>query len=143
MLRKLLIIICLGTTLTAYAQETNFWHVLAEVGFASNSLKDALQVDKPVFGKHLLTWNQKKITLKGYLIPLSEVNGKPDYMLSSLPFSMCYFCGGAGPETVVELQTKEKIKFVTKAIRVEGVLYLNDKDPDHHMYILRDVKILD
>jgi hypothetical protein len=63
-------------------------------------------------------------------------------MLSALPFNQCYFCGGAGPETVVELQTKEPIKFVTRQVTVEGVLWLNETDPDHHMYIIKNARLV-
>jgi hypothetical protein len=140
-MRKLLIIFFFITTFVA-GQDINAWQVLAEVGFETNTTADGYEIDKPIFSKRLQSWNKKKITIKGYLVPLSEINGRPEYMLSSVPFSMCYFCGGAGPETVVELQTQEKIKFVTRLIQIEGTLYLNSSDPDHHMYIIKDAKLI-
>lgn len=126
------------------AQELNMWHVLAEVGFENRRNEQLnLEVDVPKFSKHLKSYNQKKIELKGYLIPLTETGTNATYMFSSLPFSMCYFCGGAGPETVIELELSKPIKFVTKQLTMEGVLILNDKDPEHHMYILRGAEIKD
>jgi len=143
-MRVLLIFFCLFLSGNGIAQDNiNFWHVLAEVGFESKLHKQyGYEIDVPKFSRGLQNWNGKKIKLKGYLIPVSELGDRQVYMLSSLPFNLCYFCGGAGPETVVELDTNEKIKFTTASILVEGVLLLNDTDPDHHMYILKDVKLI-
>jgi hypothetical protein len=75
-------------------------------------------------------------------VPLEETGGKGKFMLSSLPFNVCYFCGAAGPETVVELETSEHLKFSTKQIFMEGILFLNDRDPDHHIYILKSATLI-
>lgn len=130
--------------LSLHAQDqTNYWHVLAEVGFERKLDKQfGYEIDVPKFSKGLQSWNGKRITLKGYLIPVSELGDKQVYMLSSLPFNLCYFCGGAGPETVVEIDSKEKLKFSTSSITLEGILFLNDSDPDHHMYILKEAKLI-
>lgn len=143
-MRSVLIIIFCCVTGLLCAQETNGWQLLAEVGFETRPAEqNGFEIDKPTFSQRLKEANGKSITLKGYLIPLSEIGGKQHYMLSSLPFSSCYFCGGAGPETVVELDTKEKIKFVTKQITMAGTLMLNASDPDHHIFILKAPKIID
>src|SRR5262245_60238000 len=131
-LHLVLIVFCCALTLESQAQ--NFWQVLAEVGFNSKKDKNGFQVEEPVFSKNLRSWQGKKVQLKGFIIPVNEVGDQDKFMLSSLPFNVCYFCGAAGPETVVEVELEEKIRFTTKAIWVEGVLQLNDKDPDHHMY---------
>ncbi|HYG01611.1 MAG TPA: hypothetical protein VD927_04150 [Chryseosolibacter sp.] len=120
----------------------NFWHVLAEVQFIKSKDPQGYEIEKPVFSKHLRSYNGKKVTLKGYLIPLNEINGKGSYVLSSLPFNVCYFCGAAGPETVVELETTEPITFTTKSISIEGILSLNEKDIDHHIYIIKSPRLL-
>jgi hypothetical protein len=125
------------TSITAQAQTENFWHVLAEVSFQNTTDPNGYNIEKPVFSKYLKTFHGKKVKLKGYIIPLNEVGSSGKFMLSALPFNVCYFCGAAGPETVVEVETIEKIKFTTKQITMEGTLFLNDKDPDHHIYILK------
>jgi len=126
--------------ISVQAQGQSFWQVLAEVGFKSKKDKNGYQVETPVFSATLKSWNGKKIKLKGYVIPVSEVGDSDKFMLSSLPFNVCYFCGAAGPETVIEVESTEKIKFSSKAIWMEGTLQLNDKDPDHHMFILKSAK---
>lgn len=129
---------------STFSQEQNFWHVLADVSYETKpSEQNGFQIDSPKFGKRVSQWNGKKITLKGYLIPLSEMGGKQAYMLSSLPFNSCFFCGGAGPETVIEVETKESIKFTSKQISLEGILFLNAKDVEHHMYILKNAKVIE
>jgi hypothetical protein len=135
-MRKLVIIFFSFFVSWAHAQETDFWQILSEVSFETKT-KDDLEIDSPKFGKRLQSLNGKKITLKGYLIPLSEFGRKDAYMLSSLPLNACFFCGGAGPETVVEMQTKESIKFTSDRITLEGVFVLNSNDPDHHMYMMK------
>jgi hypothetical protein len=124
----------------AQVQAQNFWQTLAEVGFNSKKDKNGYQVETPVFSASLKQWNGKKVKLKGYVIPVSEVGDADKFMFSALPFNVCYFCGAAGPETVIEVESTEKIKFSSKPIWMEGILQLNDKDPDHHMYLLKSAK---
>lgn len=141
-MRCLILILCFSLSGSLHAQSTeNFWHILAEVGFESKLDKQyGYEIDVPKFSRGLQAWNGKQIKLKGYLIPLSELGDKQVYMLSSLPFNLCFFCGGAGPETVIELDVKEKLKFSTSSVIMEGILELNATDPEHHMYILRNAK---
>ena len=52
-------------------------------------------------GKSLKEIEGKTITITGYFLDLD-----PDgewFMVSKNPFATCFFCGGAGPETVIEL----------------------------------------
>jgi hypothetical protein len=133
-MRSLLIGICfLFCWIGAVAQEPDVWQILAEVGYESApSRETGFEIESPKFSKRLWSYNGRVVRVKGYLIPMAELGGRNEYMLSSLPFNQCYFCGGAGPETVVEIQTKQSIKFVTRQIVMEGILFLNESDPDHH-----------
>jgi hypothetical protein len=63
--------------------------------------------------------------------------------LSSLPFANCFFCGGAGPETVMEVFSKDKIDFTEKRVSVTGTLTINADDPLRLMYILNNAQIKD
>ena len=122
--------------------QENFWHVLAQVSFKNVKDKNGYDAELPVFSKYLKTYQGKKVTIKGYVIPLDEVGGEGKFMLSSLPFNLCYFCGAAGPETVVEVETTDKVKFSSKQISMEGTIILNETDPDHHIYILKNAKLV-
>lgn len=125
------------------AQNENFWHVLAEVHFVN--VKDAAgyTIEKPVFSRNLKSYNGKRITLKGHMIPLAEMGGSGKFMLSSQPFNVCYFCGAAGPETVVEVEIAAPPKFTTSKIKMEGILVLNESDPEHHIYVLKSASVID
>lgn len=131
MIRPLAFILLLATP-------TDFWQVLAEVGFESKPGR--YQEEVPRFSQHLRSWQGKKIRLQGYLVPAGEA-GSHTYMFSKLPANVCYFCGGAGPETVVELEPVHTLSFTTQRLWAEGILQLNDRDPDRHMYILREAVI--
>jgi hypothetical protein len=124
----------------AQTTSINYWNELADVSFYVKPV-DGYEIELPKFGNRAIALQGKKISVKGYLIPLSESGRDSRYMLSSMPFSSCFFCGAAGPETVIELLLKQKIKFSENAIVVEGVLVLNDKNIDRHMYILKDASI--
>lgn len=121
-------------------QPDNFWHVLAQVGFEKKQGIHGWTVEVPVFSQHVKSWNGKRITLKGYILPAGEV-GSTRYMFSSQPFNLCYFCGAAGPETVVELDTSQKIAFSSQPMTITGILVLNAADEDRHMYILTTVHV--
>ncbi len=123
--------------------QDNYWQVLGEVSFVSEKDAQGFTIERPQFSKKLKTFQGKTIRLHGYIIPLEETGSQSKFMFSSLPFNVCYFCGAAGPETVVEVVTDRKIAFTTKKITMEGLLQLNDSDPDHHIYILKSARILE
>ena len=67
----------------------------------------------------------QEVTISGYLIPIDvEAN---TYALSKNPFTSCFFCGNAGPETVIELKfDKSPGRFATDTyVMIKGVLKLN------------------
>ncbi len=140
MIRLGLLLIGLALAEPLFTQN-NFWLVLAEVGFKREVIQGG-EMEVPVFSNHLKSWNGKKVRLKGFVIPVSEVGDESKFMLSSLPFNVCYFCGAAGPETIVEVETNRKVKFTSQAIWIEGILQLNEKDPDHHIYILKSANVV-
>jgi hypothetical protein len=125
----------------AKAQSTNFWSVLAKVKIKQKTDPKTKQlIEYPVFGEELKPWNGKEIKLKGYIVPLQEMRRQNYFVLSSLPFSSCFFCGGAGPETVIEVYLRKDIPFTDQAITLKGKLQLNDSQGDKLMYILRDAE---
>jgi hypothetical protein len=140
-MKKLFLVCLIFLAQTGLSQTENFWQILAEVHFKNEEDPAGYTIERPVFSKNLKNYHGKKVTLKGYIIPLEESGGKGKFMLSALPFNLCYFCGAAGPETVVEVETKESIKFSSKQILMEGILSLNDKDADHHIYILKSATL--
>ena len=52
------------------------------------------------------------------------------YVLSAYPYSQCFFCGNAGPETVVELSFvgKQRRLQMDQLVTIKGKLKLNDSN---------------
>jgi len=53
---------------------------------------------------------------------------------------MCFFCGGAGPETVMEVEAVEEVAFTAEQIEIRGILRLNNEDINKLMYRLEEVR---
>lgn len=129
--------------LPVYGQETNAWKLLSDVKIENRFDASAgYEVSYPVFGEKAKSLDGKLISLKGYMIPYEVYLGPQYFILSALPIAACFFCGGAGPETVMEVFTREAIELTHKTIQVRGRLELNPDDPDHMMYILRDAELV-
>lgn len=92
---------------------------------------------KPIFGTSVQNLEGRKFHITGYVIPVDI--DEDFYVLSRYPFANCFFCGGAGPETVVDLQftghspreyaTDERLTFA-------GELKLNSDDVYQMNYII-------
>ena len=79
----------------AQSGNVNYWNALADVTFVTKQT-NGYEIELPKFGNKVMALQGKKISVKGYLIPLSESGSDSKYMLSSLPFNSCFFCGAAG-----------------------------------------------
>lgn len=80
------------------------------------------------FGPKVKAVEGKQIKITGYMIPL-DVNGG-QYVLSALPYSACFFCGGGGRETVMELwlvKTKRRYS-VDDRVTLTGILRTNTEE---------------
>lgn len=91
----------------------------------------------PDFNKVVLDLDSTLIEIKGYVIPVDVESGY--YVLSANPYTSCFFCGNAGPESVMELQFPKGVKesFNTDEIATfKGRLKLNWDDLEHCNYIL-------
>lgn len=130
---------------SAYGQTSgNPWKLLADVEIKDRYDEAAgYEVSYPVFGEKAQSLDGKIITVEGYMIPYEVYLGPKYFILSSLPIAACFFCGGAGPETVMEVFTKESIKLTDKTIKVKGRLELNPDDPERMMYILKDAELIE
>ncbi|MFY0608094.1 MAG: hypothetical protein JXR10_15350 [Cyclobacteriaceae bacterium] len=98
-------------------------------------------VELPLFSEELKQFDGQEVTIEGYVIPL-KASGEQDYfVLSRFPFNNCFFCGNAGPETVIEVYTDQAIQVKDAKVEVTGVLELNDTDPLHLFFILSEAEV--
>ncbi|NVJ46203.1 MAG: hypothetical protein HWE07_03715 [Cytophagia bacterium] len=122
-------------------QKPEGWEKFEKVKFHPKYFAEAkAYFDVPTFNDELKALEKTEITLSGYYVPL-ELDSI--FMLSALPYSSCFFCGGAGPETVAEIQMEKIPKlFPDQFVKVTGRLKLNDSDINHMNFILVDSKII-
>lgn len=128
----------------SYGQDINYWNTLKDVEIKTRPDETGrYEIEYPQFGEKLKSLEGKTIRLKGYMVPLKEYTGHKFFVLSAYPFNMCFFCGMAGPETVIEIYSVENISYTSDKIEMEGTLKLNYDDANHLMYILNDAKLID
>jgi hypothetical protein len=115
------------------------WSLLAKVTWDDRYFpKYDESVWYPEFSKEVLALDSALIQIEGYVIPVDVESGY--YVLSANPYTSCFFCGNAGPESVMELQFPKGVKesFKTDEIATfKGRLKLNWDDLEHCNYILK------
>jgi hypothetical protein len=126
---------------TIFQTDNDGWELFESVAFTPKYFDEVdAYFEVPTFDKELLAMQGKEISLTGYAIPFDSDSV---FMLSALPFASCFFCGGAGPETVAEVALKvpDNNLILDEYITVKGKLKLNDTDVQHLNFILTEATI--
>ncbi len=127
-----------GVSLPALAQgENKIWETLFGVKYGN--WRDTFQ---PKYTEKIKLLDGKKISVRGFLIPMEEKPKHSFFLLSAFPMDACFYCGKAGPESVIEVTVKIPIKSSDKPITLLGTLKLNYDDPEHLFYIMDDGELL-
>ncbi|MFK7924722.1 MAG: DUF3299 domain-containing protein [Bacteroidia bacterium] len=124
----------------SFAQDKINWPFLADVQYSYIQNYDAnVWYGTPSFGEAIQALDGKEVIIKGYVLPL-DVDGN-QYVLSANPFNTCFFCGGAGQESVMELRLdKKRRKYETdQVVTFIGTLRLNDAELELN-YILENAR---
>ncbi len=140
----ILFIFCLGSMVVEGQGKEN-WKTLSKVVQVQKMVEEVgFEMDVPVFSEQIKQLEGKTIELRGYILALEGIKAQSHFMFSLFPYDICFFCGGAGPETVVEAFVKndKKLNYSSKPVTIKGVLELNDSDINRHMYILREVVLV-
>ncbi|MFK8161218.1 MAG: hypothetical protein AB8H12_02040 [Lewinella sp.] len=143
-MRALLIICALfvfsGSALQA---QENLWKTLSKITY-EKKFDELLgfKVDVPVFGDDTKALEGKIVEVSGYIVPVEGYKSHTEFVFSAYPYNMCFFCGGAGPETVMEVTSKEPVKYSTERIKLRGKLLLNKDDINRLMYVLVDAELI-
>ncbi|MCA6380125.1 MAG: hypothetical protein IM606_07210 [Cytophagales bacterium] len=132
------------SSISLHAQSDG-WAFFAKTKFETKfNEKAAEYFMMPVFPAELKALIGKEVSLEGYYMPI-DVEGNAYIILSKFPYSQCFFCGGAGPETIAEVYFKVKpSKFeADQFIRVKGKVKLNETDLEHGNFILTDATLIE
>lgn len=122
------------------AIETN-WDVLQAITFIPKyNAELKAKVLFPKFTNQILDMEKKTVQLEGYVIPVDPTGAI--VALSANPYAACYFCGKAGPASVMTIKLKTvKKKYITDAYKkFKGTLRLNYDDIHEFYYILENAE---
>ncbi|NND77249.1 MAG: DUF3299 domain-containing protein [Flavobacteriales bacterium] len=143
-MNKGITIVFLFLTSVAFGQLDVNWRELSDVTFEDKYLPDLDAYHwYPTFGEKVVALEGEEIAITGYVIPVDYESNY--YILSANPYASCFFCGNAGPETVVELELKEEDDSYTTDQRLtfKGILRLNTDDIYKMNYILEEAEVYD
>tara|TARA_B100001057_G_scaffold15258_1_gene14463 strand:+ start:1396 stop:1986 length:591 start_codon:yes stop_codon:yes gene_type:complete len=119
-----------------YAELT--WRMLEDVEFKDVYIEELdAYYWKPTFGDIVNGLEGKEVHITGYMIPVDL--DEDFYVLSRYPFANCFFCGGAGPESVIDLRFEGKSPRVYQTderLTFAGKFRLNSDDVYQMNYIL-------
>jgi hypothetical protein len=133
--------VLLGLALSSQAPQNlqdDIWKILLNVKYEYT--KEAYI---PKFDEKIKSFDNQSITIKGYMYALEEAPKHSFFMLSYYPVSMCFFCGGAGPESVIEVNAQKPLKYSNRQITLKGKLRLNSKDRERLFFILLDAELIE
>ena len=114
------------------------WQALSDVEFKDVYLEELdAYYWMPTFGPQVMAAEGKEFFITGYMIPVDV--DEDFYVLSRYPFANCFFCGGAGPESVIDLRfpgKSERAYQTDDRLSFRGTLRLNADDVYQMNYIL-------
>lgn len=121
----------------------NLWKTLTKITYKKEYDEFlGFKIDRPVFSEEIKALDGKEVTVKGFIIPVEGYKGHKEFIFSAFPYSMCFFCGGAGPESVMEVQAIEAINYVAESIVLKGKLHLNSEDVNKLMFSLSEARLV-
>jgi len=127
-----------------FSQNIITWELLKNVEFDeiwSEEFQAYYMV--PKFSESVKEMDGKEVQIRGFIIPVDIVQDY--YVLSANPYSSCFFCGQAGPESVMEIQMIKKYEGLRmdQVITYKGTLKLNVDDIYQLNYILEDAELIE
>ncbi len=124
-------------------EDKNVWKTLANIKYELVWDEEyQFNVRTAVFSDEVMALNGKEITVRGYLLPEKGYKTHKEFILSSLPYNLCYFCGKAGPETVMDVNSLDAIRYSDDPIVLKGTLMLNLLEPGGLPYMLINAKLV-
>ncbi len=87
----------------------------------------------PEFSPPVLALDRKPQRVQGFMMPLEPGEKQRHFLLTSVPMS-CSFCLPGGPESMVEVRTKNPVRYTLEPVVVEGDFAVLADDPQGLYY---------
>lgn len=115
------------------------WKLLGQIDFIKKKNPHYGEVMYPMINGTLKALQGKKIKASGFIVPIDSKS----YALSKNVFAQCFFCGNAGPETIMGIKFKgatPRLKTDTY-VTMEGTFRYNADDIDDWIYHIENAVI--
>lgn len=115
------------------------WKLLGQIDFVKRKNPHYGEVMYPMINGTLKALQGKKIKASGFIVPIDSKS----YALSKNVFAQCFFCGNAGPETIMGIKFKgstPRLKTDTY-VTMEGTFRYNADDIDDWIYHIENAVI--
>lgn len=125
---------------TAFA-DTLSWKLLGQIKYIKKASDEYPEgVMYPIVNTTLKAKNKKPIVMSGFIIPIDNKS----YALSKNVFASCFFCGQAGPETIMGIKFKDpSVRLKTdQYVTLQGTFRYNDNDVDDWIYHIENAVIV-
>ena len=99
------------------------WSLLTDVSTRVENLRII-----PTYSAAVRELDKKQVRIQGYMMPLEPGEMQRHFLLTSVPLT-CSFCVPGGPESMIEVRTREPVRYSMAAVVVEGRLQVLQSDP--------------
>ena len=126
---------------TFYQVDQDLWQTFEKVSFESRYVEsEQASFYFPSFPDELLKLEGQKVRITGFYLPIDVSSDA--VVLSRYPMAACFFCGEAGPESVMMVYPQEEVAGLKMDEKVvfEGILELNSADVYQLSFILKSAK---
>ena len=116
------------------------WKFLGMIKFIKKADKEYGEIMYPQVSPLLKQKAGKKIAISGFIIPIDNTT----YALSKNVFASCFFCGQAGPETIMGIKFKgatPKLK-TDQYVTLVGTFRINENDVEDWIYHIDNAEIV-
>lgn len=110
------------------------WTVLTDVALKYRHEKRRLM---PVFNASVQAMQGSPVRVQGYLMPLTPGTTHTRFLLTSVPLT-CPYCTPGGPESMVDVEAREPVRYVEKGVVMQGRLQVLPDDDQGRYYRLVD-----
>lgn len=144
-MRLLSLLLLIGWIQVSFSQENVSWEELADVEWTETyDTTTSISLLIADFGSNALKHKDSEVYISGYVIPLDALGIQ--FALSRTNYASCFFCGQAGPETVMDLLVSPRTIPVTKynntLLKFKGTLILKEVNPNGFNYQLINAELV-